>query len=36
MSNAATEQMLLLVRNTKESADRAEQEYDRKADQLHP
>ena len=34
MSNAATEQMLLLVRNTKESADRAEQEYDRKADQL--
>ena len=34
MSNAATEQMLLLVRNTKESADRAEREYDRKADQL--
>jgi hypothetical protein len=34
MSNAATEQMLLLVRNTKESAGRAEQEYDRKADQL--
>ena len=34
MSKAATEQMLLLVRNTKESADRAEQEYDRKADQL--
>ena len=34
MSNAATEQMLLAVRNTKDSADRAEQEYDRKADQL--
>jgi hypothetical protein len=34
MSTTATEQMLLLVRNTKESADRAEQEYDRKADQL--
>ena len=34
MSNAATEQMLLFVQKTKESADRAEQEYDRKADQL--
>lgn len=34
MSNAATEQMLLAVQNVKDSADRAEQEYDRKADQL--
>lgn len=34
MSNTATEQILLSVRNTKASADSAEREYDRKADQL--
>lgn len=34
MSNIATEQMLAAVRSTKESAKRAEQEYDRRADRL--
>lgn len=34
MSNTVTEQMLLLVQNIKESADRAEQEYDQKVNQL--
>lgn len=34
MSNTATEQIRVFVQNTKHSADSAEREYDRKADQL--